>query len=369
MTEKPQLRFTDAAAPARNIRELADYLGPFHSPRTFLYRGQARHYDSLVPSQYRGAVNGRDPRLFNRILLSAEKYHAKLDERGKRRFSAAWAMQRAHGSAVGTVISQQYGLTSECLDVTSDILIAAFFATHRYPEYRPIDRSKDLGVIYRFDVRNKLCTTVEDLDFTLAAMGGVHGQPPPIWWTAARKPFDLGKELHERALNVLGKCNRKMLFSHPLIVSYDVLRAAVADQLQRFFGQPIDIDQTRIGRQHGGFIRPSVHWRCAIADQVTVYEPKPGLRVAFPPIAIKEDLIGVDDTLSFPGLDVFYFNHTPEVLHDVNRERLWPSKDEDLLYWLMYSRMDVAEREYLDNFKVAPDDRDHGILDRGYYDG
>jgi hypothetical protein len=349
MTAEPREHpFTTPARAASNIRELVEYLLRSERVGEHMYRGQSSHSDPLLPSQYRRAATGCHPQQSGIIQLDSKKYHASLDERGRRKFEATAAMLRAHGPAVGTIIAQQYGLSSECIDLTSNLHIAAFFATHEYPSYRVIKSATHAGVIYRFHVRGKLVTSVEDLDSTLTSMGGVYKSPPPIWWTAARKSADLGEQLTQDALKALGEVNRKVLFSHPLTVSYDTLHEALCVQLERFFGRPVDIARTRIARQHGGFVRPAVHWRRAIADQVKVVKPIPGKRFAMPPIAVKEDLIGVDNSLLFPGLEIFYFKHSSEIVGQITREELWPSADEDEFFALMYSRIDLANHDYLE---------------------
>lgn len=53
------------------------------------------------------------------------------------------------GSGLGNLLAQQFGLGSECVDVTEVPTIAAFFATRRWPEYAHHD-GPGIGVIYRF---------------------------------------------------------------------------------------------------------------------------------------------------------------------------------------------------------------------------
>jgi hypothetical protein len=56
---------------------------------------------------------------------------------------------RPFGYLLGQGLAQQYGFSSEMLDVTSDPLVAGFFATHKSPSFRET-MDEGLGVIYRF---------------------------------------------------------------------------------------------------------------------------------------------------------------------------------------------------------------------------
>lgn len=54
------------------------------------------------------------------------------------------------GTLLGTTIAQQYGFSSGYLDVTTSIVVAAFFATHQAKAYFPVSESSAPGIIYRF---------------------------------------------------------------------------------------------------------------------------------------------------------------------------------------------------------------------------
>ncbi len=92
--------------------------------------------------------------------LSAAKTIQRMDTQAYGRFHVALHIRKHLRNALGyplsQIIAQQAGLASEGLDVTTDIDVAAFFATHDYSTlgYRPVHEG--IGVIYRFAVEEPL---------------------------------------------------------------------------------------------------------------------------------------------------------------------------------------------------------------------
>ena len=155
---------------AENIHVLLDRLSA-EDPRRdrYLYRGQTRHFPALLPSIYRRAmISGteNDPI----VAIDAARFHAQLTERELIRIRLLGMLMKIYGPAIGNIIAQQYGLNSEALDVTSDIMVAAFFATRTYPRYEHFAADDGVadGVIYRFPVRVQM----PDLESELLVRNG-----------------------------------------------------------------------------------------------------------------------------------------------------------------------------------------------------
>lgn len=111
----------------------------------FIYRGQPREYPSCVPSIYRDNSNWVN--LFEARLKQCEfetviKRHPAVRD--------IW-QEGVHISYTG--LAQHYRFKTDFLDVTSDIIVAAFFAVCRWSDsearYLPIGESDKLGVLMK----------------------------------------------------------------------------------------------------------------------------------------------------------------------------------------------------------------------------
>ena len=153
----------DKNAPAENIDMLIEYLKKNHK-QCYVYRGQIKDYDTLLPSFYRDKVSpirleASDNTLniitqnnrFNHFI-----YYDYVNDsiRNKTKRVTMNKLMANFGKSFGNVLAQQYGVNSECLDITSDPSVAAFFATHQYPYYKDVVESDDLGVVYRMTSNN-----------------------------------------------------------------------------------------------------------------------------------------------------------------------------------------------------------------------
>lgn len=138
--------------------QLKEYPGPLvpaaHRP---LVR-QLRHYDNEPLPMTLRRVNG--VRLVERVLTgSSADRETALDYQ---RRQVRTHMRGFFGFAFTEVLSQQAGLCSESLDVTTDPEIAAFFASHQwnlgqnkqanYSPYIPPTSSENVGIIYRWKI-------------------------------------------------------------------------------------------------------------------------------------------------------------------------------------------------------------------------
>src|SRR5438270_997106 len=109
-----------AKKPAPNIDTLLDYLKKEDGGQ-YLYRGQTRHHGNLLPSVFRRAWDRIAPTKPGRHRVSDTIYNANKDQHWTYKH---WMMDRAiktFGRGLGNIVAQQYGFSSEAIDVTSDI--------------------------------------------------------------------------------------------------------------------------------------------------------------------------------------------------------------------------------------------------------
>lgn len=133
--------------PAENVDELLEFLRA-ETLVGDLYRGQTKDYPALVPSIYRsllvdGTQNSPYP------LIDDNKRNDPAAQHNQKKWDFARHLHRCFGLGIGNILAQQYGLSSETIDVTGDPRIAAYFASRSYPDYSPMDSSDAPGVIYR----------------------------------------------------------------------------------------------------------------------------------------------------------------------------------------------------------------------------
>jgi hypothetical protein len=117
----------------------------------YLYRGQVNRVIPCYPSIYRGLK-------INNNLKCQEEDTLKIIERRAKVFEFICILEK-HPAIMYSkkielhvdykAISQHYGFDTEYLDLTDDIYVAAYFATHSYNgnKYKPIYEGD--GVIYR----------------------------------------------------------------------------------------------------------------------------------------------------------------------------------------------------------------------------
>jgi hypothetical protein len=372
ITLPPPSRFP-ANAPARNIHELLDDLRADDRSSSYLYRGQTKHYDNFVPSVYRKLVK---PGATGPILnIDADAFHPSLDERRRLRFAAMNRLIRQLGKGVGNIVAQQYGLASEAIDVTSDIDIAAFFATRSYPAYDHFAGTADspIGVIYRFPRAGVQPKHLDGLDNITDAMvvqsRGVQALVPFY-----RKRSDLPKEVEtetDAAIDANGGPVTAQLATLPVVIDHVQFEALLAEALDRTgYATRHRYHLTRLARQKGGFIRPPVQWLCTIAKNFEIVdEPRLGGKVMVPVVAIAEKLLAVENTLYYPGMQAFFFRHSAATIESVTRRFLWPSSQEDELYRRLLLDVGTRAWEYFEREDCTIDDYDKGVIDRGFYTG
>lgn len=364
----------DPAHPAQSIHELVAAIEREDNGK-YLYRGQVKHYESMLPSVFRKARKGSmlGPHLH---ALDANAFHSGLGSQGRLRFRALDWLISALGRGVGNLVAQQYGLSSEAIDVSAAPRVAAFFATRNYPTYEHFAGSPDcpLGVLYRFSKRNAV-RDLQGLEETLARLGHFVPEVGTWCWFDECVRRDENSAAPRRAEELLERHGREelVLFSQPVVVEYadfqGYLREALSSKLNR---STVGLENTRIARQYGGFIRPPIHWRCtvpAVRGLDTAYLLR--YRGYLPGVAVKEELVAVEDTAAFPGLEVFFFRHSRDRVDDFSQKHLWPSSGRDELYELLVDACLVDQEidNYLESEDTWLEDPQKGILDRGFYTG
>lgn len=141
------MKLFDSDHPAENIYELLSFLRAERQPRD-LFRGQVRDYPALVPSSYRPGLS-KSSAEGHLITLDEDRIVKTRDERSTIKWRVLNLLIAEVGIGIGNLLAQQYGLDSECIDVTDDPTIAAFFATRKWPKYEHYSE-RGLGVIYRW---------------------------------------------------------------------------------------------------------------------------------------------------------------------------------------------------------------------------
>jgi tetratricopeptide (TPR) repeat protein len=279
------------------------------------------------------------------------------------------------GRGVGNIVAQQYGFSSEAIDVTASPEIAAFFATRVYPHYETAPPDTELGVIYRFTADVSL-HDADALEARLRAIGHREGdEREAVWFRLYTKESDLTDEQKRDLQQVWDRYGKETLelATCPVVVTYSYVAKPLMAALKKAWGlRPRDLRDTRLSRQNGGFIRPRVFWRCTVPQERSlVYEPELGCTIYVPSIAKADELVAIEDILIKPGCDTFFFRHGSGTGSELTREYLWPGIADDDLYNQLTDMIHVhpTMSSYLEQKDIWIEHPTMGILDRGYYTG
>ncbi|UZF94292.1 hypothetical protein [Bosea sp. NBC_00550] len=388
----------DLDAPAENIGVLTKWLAGQHRPE-HLYRGQTKDYPVMVPSIFRPLVAD----------LSDASPIAKIDAGRLGNFAPQAAarlemLNRVIGIAgigLGNIIAQQYGLSSESLDVTESIDIASFFATRRYPSYTHVEDG--IGVIYRFDSsagrRLRFPFTLSNLDDLFE-----RGKSDAGFFDFFVKKTEMDRIFDRDRWFGFQEGEEKVVSAISFATSWQDLEEAI-DARQADLARPgqaatsqlartidaLDWGRTRFAAQRGGFIRPAIFWNSLVPKDYSLINtrqemarayggvslrfdggsdeqgPINALPLIIPSSAIKQTIVGVENLRSRADCQAFFFQHGPRRAAPVFRRGLWPEPSEDPLYgelWNLAIRMLI--RRHFPNDIPPVDDPDHGLLDRGY---
>jgi hypothetical protein len=205
---------------------------------------------------------------------------------------------RPLGYLLGTTLAQQYGLSSEGLDVTKDPAIAAFFATHRSEEAYSRCESSGIGIIYRFPFYESAVRVRPLSDFNYYSM------PTTV---------DLA--------DVLNRFERERLEIGSLRTAIRCYYGATYREGLRdrdLFMLPLGaVQRSRIARQKAIIVFP---------DELRkdVDGEPPGIDGIIQP-----EFRFIEDVGQRDGVERFYFHHSGDFIeiNEINRETLWPRDD------------------------------------------
>lgn len=353
--------------PAENIFELLSFLEN-DSPGKYVYRGQTKHYGILIPSGFREFLidnNGKEGRYY----FDPKKLEQK-NERSRRRIKELGRLISYFGKVLGNILAQQYGITSECIDVTESPKIAAFFATRKYPTYDhyPGEDNNRLGVIYRFKkyemlaTKNGIESALGDISFKEIM---INGETVNSYFMSTYGRNELNEEDRDNLLLrrefVEDYCN-----TFSAMVTYQVTENIFAgfyntNKMEDWFYN------TRLVRQEGGLLIPSTTWLCLRPKEVNcIFKPEKNQYVFDPPYSIKQQIVALEDSLY--NVEELFFKHSDQEITSYNRSYLWPDWNEDRFFKMISIAIYTNNEDYLNKHKVHITDINKGLIDAGYYD-
>ena len=158
----------------KSLLELLIHLYNEHQDN-FVYRGQSIYWPgTLFPSFYRTQLSIKPFKGFTeemRLREIGQSFHA-IDIAKARSFLSSRDnvnrikisnyFRHLFGYPLSQLLGQQYGISSEALDVTTEPEIAAFFSKYDFNSKQFIDESKSHGVIFRFKIKKTNLNT-EDM--------------------------------------------------------------------------------------------------------------------------------------------------------------------------------------------------------------
>jgi hypothetical protein len=244
------------------------------------------------------------------------------------------------GVGLGNILAQQYGLGSETIDVTTDIDVAAYFATRRYPTYAHVATGQ--GVIYRFrqlesdgltqpfrltDLSNhfEMGKSADGFfDFFVNESNKSNVFDRERWWT-----FDPGREADV--------CTLRFVSDHAALraAAEHTIKDIISDNTyyKGAYNYPFDWEKSRFFAQSGGLIRPRIYWRSLVpvsfelaVDSREAYckrrphtigpfigdyyanQPIRKFPLVLPSAAIKKEILGVENLRADPACEPFFSN-------------------------------------------------------------
>jgi hypothetical protein len=374
----------DEAHPAADILTLCKALEAEHAP-AHIYRGQTRYFTPCVPSAFRPFALAPQADGWVPLASIKDKPVAGI-EYERERYEIKDRLARTFDRGMTNVLAQQYGLTSDMLDVSASVGIAAFFATRQWPTFEPFvprTSADRLGVVYRM----RCTATPPDVDTFSSAMEDVY----LLLETGQKVFFENARTLSSEAEAVLGDEGRFRVLSrefpegfqivnllkmpfycHPMTIRDVFLermrRAGMEDLVGRgkTFATLRDVfDSSRAAKQAAGVVSPPLRYQGAISKSVAAEPWKGDTRwlKARPDKAIKSGLNAVFDLNHNPRFEKFFFRHDPAkavVVDDL--DQLWPPPQADPLFDLMMG----AVRGFFLEYRGQPGFNALSVLDRGY---
>ncbi|WP_459872794.1 FRG domain-containing protein [Endothiovibrio diazotrophicus] len=366
--------------PAKNIYELIEY---FENNRSSVhyFRGQTNYYNPSTPSAYRNLT--KEPSDDGEWALLNTEMRLDGPDREGAKSDLRQAIMLGFGKLVGNVLNQQYGISSDAFDITAEPTIAAFFATHSYPYYKPYEKQsdQDLGVIYRFNITTKNFPTQDIMDRTIMGLYAYNEDTGQRFWfdeirsiparildAARRKDYDfkIDKKLDEIFPDGYGEA---ALLRCPLYVSNDLMEKAFMQSAEKIgLRGPLEIYRSsRIWQQKAGLYFPPTLHRCFIS-RTTRYEQLNERDFLCKPSHVES--LGAHQVYNMnanPYIERYYFRHDPGCRYETdNLNKLWPSIEEDGLLQLIDFICKEELKDYLSDQSTTPMDPTKGLIDRGY---
>ena len=274
------------------------------------------------------------------------------------------------GKSLGNVLAQQYGINSECLDITSDPNVAAFFATHQYPHYLNAVESDNLGVIYRI-INNNDNNSLQHAGIELALSANYlvqDNKPIPLLYSSERYQYsdDEFKELNNKY-----NFETNITCTRPIIADYNGVKQIITTYFAEKYPD-VDIESlfytSQISKQKAGFVIPSFIFESYVPANLQIISFLDNRIEAYnPSFVIHKEKVGIEDILIYPNIERFYFRHTKSIESHYSREELWPSVEIDYFYNLLYRWCSDGCKNYIQELNINIDDMKMGILDKGFY--
>lgn len=378
----------DLSSPAENISELLDKLESEHKP-AHIYRGQNLYWEPCVPSSMRPFLKDGafDPSGWRKLHSVSEKPNLGREfEFDVLQIKSL--LGKSLGRAIANILAQQYGLSSDMLDVSASFAIAAFFATCQWPTYEPFipkNKETDLGVVFRMECGappssyEAFTAPMENVYVMLSSGQKVFFENVHTLSSDAEKSLGSAglADFFSREFDGAFQANEffKMAFyCHPAIMreyTIEALARAGMDRLvgeDQLFSNLEDLyDSSRIARQAAGLVSPPLMYPGATYKELFA-QPWNGDQnwlKADPDKAIKSGICAVHDLNRNDKFEKFYFKHDERfAVHVPDMEALWPSRENDALLNLMYG----VVQKYFREVRGIDDFDPFMLLDRGFQD-
>lgn len=231
------------------------------------------------------------------LMQNAPNWQPSID-RYHRRIIRWFFFYLIFGYLIGTTLSQQYGLSSECLDATTDLDVALFFATHDLQTEYLLPVHGGTGIVYRFPLDTCASETPRD------AYSNYYALPPII-----------------DAIHALRQCMAQNEHDATLFEAFyrhciSVYRESEANALAWRFPETA-FARTRVWHQKAVVILP---------DELR--KDLPGKRAGVAGITVPAFQY-VEDIGFRTGTERFYFKQNARLPTGfaLNREYLWPRDD------------------------------------------
>ena len=292
------------------------------------------------------------------VLARLDIWATLLDDIHRARIRQLGFLQ-PYGYMLGMTLAQQYGFSSELLDFTSNIQVAAFFATHDGPHYLfqgiPKELGSNVGVIYR------LPSTEGTVSHERIDSHNYYTCPPQLHMAELCMRFEdksspemsdqwVSELSHEEAAGLLSAAI-PLRFLSAMETESDIKRRKLSieesiDKYLDLYYNPIagNIRYYRlIDLESGTFARSRLGRQSAVAiipDELRITASEEG---EFDYATFQ----AIEDVSQRDGFTRFYFRHSnrPPSLDGMSREQLWPSEDD--CFKTMISRiLDPSTSQY-----------------------